>query len=135
MVCWAPRTENPWFQLPMEVVGDFFGAQPKPPARAPGPTAFAEVAYVLEILEGAGFKDVSIDTKTIELDAGDDLDSTAKQVIFMGPAARALLQYKPEQATIDQMIAAMREKLSPFVTKDSIRVPGLVHYLTAKNAE
>lgn len=59
--CWAPPTENQWILSVMGVLGKHVEL-PAPVPRAPGPFAFAEPDYVREILSGAGFKDVRIDT-------------------------------------------------------------------------
>ena len=131
MACWGPRSDNPWFQLPMDVVAEFCGPQPKIPARAPGPTAFGETDYVESILNGAGFRNIDIESREIWLDAGDDIDQTARYVMFMGPASRALAQYKPEQDVLDQMVADAKQRLQPYQTARGMEVSGLVHYLTA----
>jgi len=134
MACWGPRVDNPWFQMPADIVEKYFGSQPAMPARAPGPTAFGEKNYVEDILSNAGFENIQIETKTIELDAGDELQQAAKYALFSGPASRAVAQHKPDQDVLDAMVADVEARLQPYQTAEGIRISGQVHYLTAVGA-
>lgn len=57
--CWQGPSKNRWF--PTEVMMKYSSAPPRPAGSppAPGPFAFGDPAYVTNILEEAGFKDIA----------------------------------------------------------------------------
>lgn len=57
--CWAPPSENAWVSDIMAIAAEFVD-MPKPDPRAPGPFAFADPDYVRDILEKAGFQNITI---------------------------------------------------------------------------
>ncbi len=58
---WAPARENMWIAQTLAVIGEFVEL-PAPVPRSPGPFALDDPAYVLELLEGAGFTSVGFET-------------------------------------------------------------------------
>ena len=60
-VCWQPPQRNPWISAPFAVAQPMLPPQPVLEPRAPGPFAFADPGYVREILNGAGFKSITVD--------------------------------------------------------------------------
>ena len=88
-VCWRAREENPWMTIPVQAAARYLPRpQPSPP-RAPGPFAFAERDYVLEILHAAGFRDIEIEAHDEHLRLGDDLESAVEHSVRIGPDGTA----------------------------------------------
>ena len=58
LAVWAAPKDNPWMQRGMAVAREHLDL-PMPVPRAPGPFAFAETAYLAEILAAAGFSAVA----------------------------------------------------------------------------
>ncbi len=119
--CWQPPRRNPWMAVAGAAVQPFLpepAEQPDP--RAPGPFAFADRDYVRDILEGAGFAAIEIESFTPSLHVGDSLDSAIALLQQVGPLSRALAEL--EGADRDQAIAAARAALEPHVTADGLNL-------------
>jgi len=54
VAAWGAFEDNPWFSWPFEVATDVLGPVPPRDPRSPGPTAFGDADYVLDILSAAG---------------------------------------------------------------------------------
>ena len=66
IVAWAPMADNPWFRIPHDAAVARLG-KPSPVAdNAPGPLAFQDTDYVLQILRDAGWADVTADVETVQ---------------------------------------------------------------------
>ena len=70
--CWGPAQENAWY--PGRILAQYqappaAGANGGPP---PGPFAFADPAYVRDVLQAAGFNDVRTDLLAIEAVVSED---------------------------------------------------------------
>lgn len=61
LAVWGPPRDNLWMMEMMTVVKSHVEVPPAIP-RAPGPFAFEDLEYLNEILTGAGFSDVSVDS-------------------------------------------------------------------------
>lgn len=73
LAVWAAPDENPWMTMMMTVVARHMppadpAAAPDP--HAPGPFAFADTAYMTQVLEQAGFGDIAIEPCVRDLAVG-----------------------------------------------------------------
>jgi SAM-dependent methyltransferase len=59
LLCWGRLDQNAWIHVPLEAVRTLIEPPPPLAANAPGPFAFAEPDYVLNILREAGFVDAT----------------------------------------------------------------------------
>lgn len=89
-VAWRDAARNHWASVPMTFVIDG-KANPGPPS-GPSPFAWADANAVQPVLEGAGFRNIRLDTHEFmaEIASGDDPDPVARAVHFMmriGPMA------------------------------------------------
>jgi SAM-dependent methyltransferase len=118
-VCWRAPEHNAWMTVPMAAVAPLLPqAPPTPPPGAPGPFAFADRDRVFGILKGAGFANVAIDAHDLKTGWG-DLEISARTAASIGPVGAALRQH-PQLA--DQIIAAVRAALAPYMTHDGVRL-------------
>ncbi|HEY9090699.1 class I SAM-dependent methyltransferase [Parasphingorhabdus sp.] len=60
---WAPIANNPWQRSIMGIIKEHIDL-PKPEPRAPGPFAMGEQDYVIDLLQSAGFSDITFDAWT-----------------------------------------------------------------------
>ena len=131
-VCWAAMVDNPWFMIPRNAAAHHLG-EPEPlPPKAPGPTAFAEADYVMEILHDAGFGEVRVDTEACELIGADSIANTAALAVNIGPAARIMKLYEPSPETIAAITADVEAGLAPYLGVDGVRVPAKLNFVSAK---
>jgi SAM-dependent methyltransferase len=93
-VCWQPVRENEWMILPLRAALKHVPRLPEPDPDEPGPFAFADAAKVRRILEGAGFVEVAMTRRSVTLDiaAGQGLETAFGAATTIGPASRALRQ-------------------------------------------
>jgi len=89
--------ENPWVAVAMLGAAPHVGALPPlPVGDEPGPFAFAAPGRVERVLRAAGFGDVTIEARDVELAAPDDPGTVAEWLLELGPAGAAYRQSPPE---------------------------------------
>jgi SAM-dependent methyltransferase len=90
-VCWREMARNGWMLEPMAALAKHITLPPPAAPDAPGPFAFADEKRVSAILEGAGFRDVTLEPHDAEmaLAGGPDAEQTAEFFLEIGPAAAA----------------------------------------------
>jgi SAM-dependent methyltransferase len=130
-VSWGALEENPWFVLPLEVGVPRLGPpQPQPP-RAPGPLALSEPDYINEILTGAGYVQVRIEHVATHLSGARSTQEEAELMSLFGPLSRLLRERGADEATRTALVAELAERLAPYMTPDGVRLPAIVHLVTA----
>jgi hypothetical protein len=128
---WAPLEANPWFALALQVGIERLGPPAPQPPRAPGPLALSEPDYVDEILSAAGFADVVIDRTEIRLPGAPSAREEAVLAGQVGPLARLLRERGADETTRAGLIGTLTERLAPYLTAAGIRMPAVVHLVTA----
>ena len=114
-MCWQSPAVNPWISVAGRAIAPFLPeAEPLDP-RAPGPFAFADADYVRDILQQANFVDVQIDSVTLDMHVGDDLESAMFSQGEIGPMARVLAELSGDKK--EQALAAVREVFSERMTE------------------
>ena len=129
--CWQPLQENPWAMIPLQAAFQHL-PRPEPAApNAPGPFAFADPDYTRSILASAGFSDIAITAHAVTMAWGreDDLATTARDMLNMGPVSRLLQDCDP--ALRDAVYTSATEAMSPWFCDGKIRMPGAVWLVTA----
>ncbi len=100
-VCWRPLAENAWAAVPLAAVASVAALPESGPPDAPGPFAFADPDRVRSILGAAGFVDVTVAPRDVELPIGPDGPGTRFEEVVayaneIGPAARAMADLDEE---------------------------------------
>jgi SAM-dependent methyltransferase len=130
-ICWRALDENPWMA---ECVRAAFTVLPRPepqPPNAPGPYAFADAAWLRDVLARSGFIDIRIDAVDQALDLG-SIDSTVEQMTRMGPAANAFAT--ASAADQQAVITAMRAALKPHLSGGSLRLASATWLVGARRS-
>lgn len=94
--CFRDPAENPFFT---EVTRLLAQAPPQPASDAPGPFGFARRERIAQILEGAGWEAVAIDSFDFPMIAGAGENAVEEAMAYftsIGPAARAASDLDPE---------------------------------------
>ena len=130
-VCWQELLVNPWMAVPAAAMARHVELPGVGSAHAPGPFAFGDREYVLEILDAAGFTDVAVDpmTTSVLLGGGGSLDDAVKFLRSTG-IARALFADVPP-ATVERAVAEIATAIEPYVTADGARLEGAAWIVTA----
>jgi SAM-dependent methyltransferase len=99
------------------------GKWEEPPADAPGPFALADPARLRELLENAGFTEITVDAVDISVEPG-TLDDAFAMLSALSPSLRAGLEdLSPAEHT--HLRDAFDDFLAPYVAEDgSVVIPG-----------
>jgi hypothetical protein len=134
-VCWQSLTKNPWAAVPSEAVADILGRPDPQPEDAPGPFSFGDAARVRDILEGAGFRDVSLRSfeTTIVFGASGSIDDAVDEIARLGPVARLLVDR--DEVSVARALAAIKAVISVYRSaQGAVQFPGAAWIVVARNA-
>jgi SAM-dependent methyltransferase len=128
--CWRAVAENPWMTVPLMAGIAALGASPPPPTpRAPGPFAFAEAAWVREILDRAGFRDADIAAFDAPMTLGADADAAASMALEVGPLGALVREHGA--AAAERVKAAVAAALAGHMGPTGVTLTGAVWIVTA----
>ena len=117
--CWQPRAVNPFMTVPAMAALELLPAPPEMPPRTPGPFAFEEAKYVMEVLTSAGFESVVVMPLQQPLTFGRGLSLTdiVERLVQIGPIAQMVREASEDlqQPVRDKVIDAV----APFYTEDA----------------
>jgi len=130
-VAWAVIDRNPWFRVPRDAAVERLGRPEARPPRAPGPLAFAEIDYVLGILEGAGFEDISGIEEEVGLTHPGGVEAAAQLASNIGPAARIAKEFDATEQDVAAIGLAVRAAFERYATADGVRIPARLNFFEA----
>ena len=130
--CWQALKYNPWVAVPLTAALQHLPTPERTDPEAPGPFAFADAERVRRILEDAGFNTVDVHPHPVQMcrTPGQDLETSAREIINIGPVGRLLTD--ADDATRDHVHATSLEALAPFYHDGQLRLPGAVWFVTAR---
>jgi SAM-dependent methyltransferase len=130
-VGWAPISGNPWFEIPRDAAVARLGKPSPPSPRAPGPLAFADIDYVLGILEEAGFSNCSGEVETVNLFYPGAVEEPAHLASDIGPSAVIMRECN---GTAEDLAAIQRETtrgFQQFAIEGGVSVPAILNFFDA----
>ena len=128
--CWAAADMNPWFTVPRDIAIARLGAPDPRDPRTPGPTAFAEAAYVNSILEQANFSDIHVDRQTLILHC-DDVSTAAMLASNLGPAVRIYMDKGGTSEDMDYIRSTVQASFEQFVGDTRVEIPAEINFCSA----
>ena len=131
--CWQALDNNPWTALPLKAALTVLPA-PEPVApHSPGPFAFADAAYVREVLAQAGWSDTRIEpyAPTLEFSIEGGYEAAVRELVNTGPVGRLLAP--AERPAREAVYAAARRALKDYYRGDTLALAGAVWFVTAVN--
>ncbi len=131
---WAEAAANPWFTLTANAAASVLGRPPPAEPRAPGPMAFAETDYVLEMLDSAGFVDRAASTEDVGLFHPGGLAAIVDLATVVGPAARILQMFEGGPEDLAEIGRRIAQTFGEYVVEDGIRIPANVNFFAATKA-
>jgi hypothetical protein len=114
---------NPWMSLPRQALADIAPAAVTPPAPGPGPFALASAEQVRELLEEAGFLEVTVEPVELErrIDAPEHF---LAETLSLSETFRRAWE-RLDSAAQDQLAERLRELCAPLADADgTVRIPG-----------
>lgn len=129
-MCWQSPANNPWVSTAGRAIAPFLDPTEPPDPKAPGPFAFADENYLRDILHQANFKDIEIESVTLDLLVGSDLESAMRFQGEVGPLARALTELSDEKKA--QALDAVHQVFSAQMTPSGLKLGGATWLVSAK---
>ena len=129
-LAWGAFAQNPWFSVPKAAAEARLGSVPAGDPRAPGPTAFADQDYVMDLMKQAGLTDPQAETVGVDLTPPGGSHGAARTASRVGPAARimkALGGNADDEAAIESIV---RAGFAQYEVDGTARVPALINVFT-----
>ena len=130
-VSWADASDNPWFAIPRDAAIDQLGKPAPTPPTAPGPLAFANVDYVLNIMDEAGLEARSADIEQVDLLYSGKVSEAAHLASNVGPAMRIIKEFDGSPADIVEIKKKVAAGFQKFAVNDGIRIPATLNFFRA----
>jgi ubiquinone/menaquinone biosynthesis C-methylase UbiE len=134
MVVWRRRIDNDWLYRAQTIVEQIVERpeQYDEPTCGPGPFSMADADTTSEILQRAGYVDVSLTRCDLPILIGNDVDEAIDLVKSLGPAGEILrLQGERAAHLHGDVDAALRKGLAEFDGPNGLRAPASTWIVTA----
>ncbi len=131
-MAWADLAENPWFEIPRLAAVARVGDMPAVEQQGPNPMAFADRGYVCDLLDRAGWQDISVSKVQVDLTPPGGPEGAAGLACRVGMAARVLQARDGSEADARAVEAATAEALAAYDTPKGIRIPAMLNLCTAR---
>lgn len=131
---WGPISGNPWFAQPRDAAIARLGAPAPKDPHAPGPFAFADAARVLGILADAGWSGGAVSTEEVILEMPGTAAQVAAFAVNLGPAVRLVIEKGGDEADTAAIAGDVAGRFVAYAVPGAVRVPGLIHFFTARAA-
>ena len=115
-VCWTNIMDNEYFTEGMDIITKYTKESFTEITKEPGPFAFNDEAYIREILEYSGFKNVKVDKIYTSISTKDSLEDNVTILLGVGPRARIL----SEQNLSNDIMLTIKNELMELTKKRKI---------------
>jgi ubiquinone/menaquinone biosynthesis C-methylase UbiE len=138
-IVWRKREENPWLyeaELRVrEIVPVVEHDKTDQVHCGPGPFSMSGPDMVSSMLKAAGFDRIRFERFDTDICIGRDLDEAIEFAMALGPAGEIIRLAGEEGVRLrPQVIAALKETLSPYARKDGVWAPSSTWFITSRNA-
>lgn len=134
LATWAEAAGNPWFTLTADAAASVLGRPPPTEPRTPGPLAFAETDYVLDILRNAGFAGCAASTEDVHLFHPGGLAAVIDLATVVGPAARILRMFEGSPEDMAEIGRRIAQLFGKYAVDDGVGIPARINLFTAAKA-
>jgi SAM-dependent methyltransferase len=131
-MAWADLADNPWFEISRLAAVAQVGDMPAVEQQGPNPMAFADRGYVCDLLDRAGWQDISVSEVQVDLTPPGGPEGAAALSCRVGMAARLLQAKGGSDADARAVEAATAKALQAYDTPDGIRIPAMLNLCTAR---
>ena len=130
-VSWSVASDNPWFSIPRDAAIEQLGKPTPTPSTAPGPLAFANVDYVLKLMDEAGLEARSADIEQIDLLYSGSVAEAAHLASNVGPAMRIMKEFDGSRADIIEIKKNVAMGFQKFTVDGGLRIPATLNFFKA----
>jgi SAM-dependent methyltransferase len=133
LATWGPLTNNPWFTVSRDAAIARLGQPPPADPRAPGPFAFADREYALDILNDAGFVETNADEVTVDLVAPDAIEDAGRLAVIVGAASRIVAAFNATPEDVRAIAETVTAAFSSYQSANGVRVPAVINLFAARS--
>ena len=138
MIVWRRKLDNDWLHRG-ELVAKRFLEKPEEtdePTCGPGPFSMADADTTSEILDSAGFEEITLRRHDIDYRMGRNLDETVALLTAIGPAGELIRLAGDDAARVRPEIeAALRESYGDLVRGDGVFASASVWIVAARRPD
>lgn len=131
-VCWAGVGRNPWFQIPKRAAEARLGTPPATDPRAPGPTAFQDLAHVTGLMKEAGMREAAGRPVEVWLTPPGGARGATRAASRVGPAARVIKAFGGSEDDARAIEDDVARAFDGFVDGGEVRVPAVINLFTCR---
>jgi len=131
-VCWGPLADNAFFTDPIGAVEPHVEATFTDPGREPGPLGLSDIGYLKQVLQGAGFNNVTIDPVRTQVVTGYTPEQEADLLMRIGFGMRLMKQAPPPPKVREHIRESLINTVSRRLEAGKITYPALVYLVQAK---
>ena len=130
-VCWQNPSLNPWQSLSIAVIKEFLEL-PSPPPKSPGPFAFEDKDYLLDILESSNFENIEIsdNQEDITMFSGKELRQACEDYLTINPVVTEMLKNSTDLLK-DRILNELMESFSEFDNGNGLVFPSATWIVSA----
>ena len=138
MIVWRKREDNPWLheaELRVKEMLPVISHEETDQVHCgPGPFSMAGPDMVSDMLKGAGYERVAFERYDADICIGRTLDDAVEFAMALGPAGEIIrLAGEEGQKRKGQVVAALRDTLSPHQRADGIWAGSSTWFVSARN--
>ena len=138
MIVWRKREDNPWVHEAERRVKQIVPVVPLEETDqvhcGPGPFSMSGPDMVSDMLRSAGYEHIAFARYDTDICIGRNLDEAVEFALALGPAGEIIrLAGETGERLRGQVIAALRETLSPYQRADGIWAGSSTWFVTARN--
>ncbi len=130
-ICWAGRHENAWVTLPLQVVAKHLELPPPPGAREPGPFSLSEEGCANEILSGAGFTNIVVESFETPFVLGEDVEEALSFLMHLAPSGSAINNADIDEPTRERIAVDMAKMLESYQSNSGVCMDAKALLVTA----
>jgi len=133
-ICWAPRNQNAWVGLPLQVVAKHLSLPAPPGLYEPGPFSLSEEAHVSGILGAAGFANIAVESFQTPFVLGEDVDEALSFLMQLAPSGSAINNAEADDETRARIALDMAELLKSHENNKGVSMGAAALLVTADKA-
>jgi SAM-dependent methyltransferase len=138
MIVWRRREDNPWVheaELRVRAIVPVVSHEDTDQVHCgPGPFSMADPGMVESLLRSAGYGDIALERFDADICIGRDLDEALEFAMALGPAGEIIrLAAEQGERLRPQVMAALKEALTPYVRVNGVWAPSSTWIVSARN--
>ncbi|MEO7095406.1 MAG: class I SAM-dependent methyltransferase [Polyangiales bacterium] len=136
MLVWRKREDNEWMYVAQKVVRGLIPEEKEKhdqPTCGPGPFSMSGADATSDILQAAGWKNVTLERSDIPIKVGDTVDEAVEIAMSLGPAGEIIRLAGDEgQRVKPQVVEALKVAFAQFVKPAGVWGPSSAWIVTAR---